>query len=344
MKNRAFLFIAILFSFLFSSAQDAFFDAALVQYKNDFAFFRNQITELQNGKIPNPRNIENNRVNPSLIYATIKKLDAKREQNSGLLFYSYQNGSLSIFFCTKDGLQQQIRTAISLDSLYSLEQNLRKSLGVDLLESKSRSARGISVSQTSDAITPKSTEQCIGEISQVLFPPKIVENLEQCAHLYIIPCYNLYTVPFSCLYVSTEKTYLISKFSYVVVPSLYDWVASADMDVYNPMSNQYLSKSYSVAVVGNPTYYKGGDSLDKMFDNLLGAMMQTTVAATLFEEIGGDNLIYLKQNDATKSKVIETITKTRDMIYIATHGVVDMQNPLDGSFLALAPDVQSKTG
>lgn len=99
-----------------------------------------------------------------------------------------------------------------------------------------------------------------------------------------------------------------------------------------------------MAVVGNPTYYKGGDSLDKMFDNLLGAMMQTTVAATLFEEIGGDNLIYLKQNDATKSKVIETITKTRDMIYIATHGVVDMQNPLDGSFLALAPDVQSKTG
>ena len=228
---------------------------------------------------------------------------------------------------------------------FNLEKELRAALGVDLLTDKSRAAntdRGVSVNYSTDFPTPRDLNLVIKDVSSVLLPKDIGNTLNLCSHLYIIPCYNLYTIPFSCL--KTSNQYLINTHSYTVVPSLYDWLEEAEEEVYDPMGHQYLSKSYSACVIGNPTYYQGADTLDRMFNNLPGAMMQSYRAATLFEDLGGENLTYLTQQNASKTKVLETIPKTRDMIYIATHGVVDMNNPLDKSFLAFAPDQSSSTG
>lgn len=345
MSNLKYLLLALcLFGINKANAQEAYLDAALLQYKFDFEPFRNTISQIQTTTRTITRDNGNTIVKAKDIYAALYAIDAERDQKSGFLFYTYAHEKLTIFFANSTGLQAKQTLEVSLDSLFYLEGELRRALGVDLFSDISRSAntlRGVNINNTAESPAPRDLQSVLKDISSILLPFEIQKNLDLCSHLYIVPCYNLYTIPFSCL--KRNEKYLINTHSYTLIPSIYDWLAEAQEEVYNPLSNQYLSKSYSACVIGNPTYYQGADSLDKMFNDLPVAMMQSYVAATLFEDMGGENLIYLTQQNASKTNVLQTIPKTRDMIYIATHGVVNMNNPLDESYLAFAPDQSSPT-
>jgi hypothetical protein len=169
-------------------------------------------------------------------------------------------------------------------------------------------------------------ETSIEEIKDVLIPNEIFDVIKDSQHILIVPALNIGSFPFAILPVegNGNKIY-IDFFTITVLPSLYD------IDAIYVRHNSH--SKFSSLVVGNPSFFS---TYEIELPNLQGAEKEAKAIARLLKTQP------LLTNKASKPKILELIPSAK-IIYLATHGVASLENPLDESFIAIAGDTISNS-
>ena len=180
-----------------------------------------------------------------------------------------------------------------------------------------------------DTLTSRgATETALRTLSETLFPENIRRALERepVSHLVIVPTGGLGTVPYAMLEVPPWGQ-LVDGVSTTIAPSLGDVMSTARPARGRPGGARTFAHP---VVVGNPRF----SDPEYVLQDLPGAEREA-------KEIG--RLLHatpLLGAEATKARVARA-SQQADLVYLATHGVADAENPLDGSFLALAASGES---
>jgi CHAT domain-containing protein len=160
------------------------------------------------------------------------------------------------------------------------------------------------------------TDRAIAEVTDVLLPPAIAEQLSSVRHLIVAPILGIGTVPYAILRPFKSDAFLIEKMSVSIAPNLFDIE-----DNIKPWTPRYRNP----LVIGNP--YFPPDAKWKV-PPLPGAEEE---ALTIGKMISARPLTGRR---ATKRRVTARANDA-DFLYFATHGIASSDNPLTGGFLFL---------
>ncbi|NRB61097.1 MAG: CHAT domain-containing protein [Winogradskyella sp.] len=164
-------------------------------------------------------------------------------------------------------------------------------------------------------IKNKDFDALYNRISETLFPE--VLNFKNLDHLIIVPSGNVGTAPFAALKIGDQ--YLIDKMSYSIAPSI-----GSILNI-----NKERNGFNKALFITNPIFPND----DKWnFAELPGTAEEVHTITSLLNE---DKYNILKEGEASK-KNTEAIMENYDLLYFATHGYSDVNNPLDDSFIALS--------
>jgi len=264
------------------------------------------------------------------------------QRDIGILFYFFKNDSLRRAYF-KPGQIVDVKTiAIQKETLLQLGANINNSLGLyQNSYSRMPRERGSKLINKSSNFIP--FEDAIEYATDILIPDVLDTNTK---HLLIIPALNIGTIPFHLLKPFSDGRYLIDKCSFTIIPSLIDLVALRTrilrninhqrLDISLPFdANSVYSQIDSLAFdslspslfIGNPRYPNDSNFV---FPDLPGAEREIDSANRYLK-----NNVMLKGSEATKVNVYKHIHKV-DLIYFATHGVSDQDDPMGKSFLVLS--------
>jgi CHAT domain-containing protein len=239
---------------------------------------------------------------------------------TALIFYAYSEESLQIWLIRQSGLRAYSSERVPQQNLESAIYELRRSLGIDSLQSN----RAPALREPTPATTPASvglkipTERAIAEVTRVLLPPPIAKELSTVRHLVVAPILGLGTVPYAVLRpFQNSDLFLIDRMSISVVPSLFD--IEAGIKAWTPTYQNPL-------VIGNP--YLPPDAKWRV-PPLPGAETEARTIARLIKSRA------LTGRRATK-RVVAARASEADFLYFATHGVASSKDPLSGGFLFLS--------
>ncbi|MTE28249.1 CHAT domain-containing protein [Winogradskyella ouciana] len=265
-------------------------------------------------------------------------LDKYLYKNVGILVYTYYDNSLKLSLFSKGyGNVAYAESKVVIDSVtlqnHVTNTNLLFSSNFLNRAPKLRGAKAKTVSDTN-------LEDSFTELNKILLPPEL--GLGNFNHLIIVPTFNIATLPFSAFKVkerySDEESYLIEKMSYSIAPNLFELMLSSDRNTtkFNERINEVTYKWENALFVANPKY---PDNLDWEFPDLPGAEEEVDYIIknsnpTLFKQ--------LNSKEATKENTLENICEY-DLLYFATHGISNSEQPMDHSFLVLADNKTDKS-
>lgn len=243
-------------------------------------------------------------------------------KNVAILMYNHQNDTLTVNLFSKKGFTATLKKKIQKEEI------IKKVTNVSTLFT-SKSSKNISELRGSISVDTKNKkselENSYRELNNLLLP--ISFNLETFDHIIFVPIYNLSTLPFSALKINDD--YLIDKMSFSIAPSLFELMVSKKINTKNHIYDEMYYHWDNALFVANPEYPK-----DLNFQNLPGALNEVE---QITNTLTPDAYKLLTGNDATKSNVKENICDY-DLLYFATHGVSNSENPLEQSYLVLAGD------
>jgi len=239
---------------------------------------------------------------------------------TSVLFYSYKEENLQIWMVNSFGIRAYSRQSVSRQRISEAITRLRSALNVDSLQ-RSRvpiQRGGIEIVSVA-AHTEVSREQAITDLTQILIPTPIANELSALKHLIVVPVLEIGTVPYAILEPFEDQTLLIDKMSVSIAPSLFDLGLALYRRGY-----QYLYQS--PLVVGNPYL---PESTNWSVPPLPGAEQEALAVAEIM------NATPLLGRKATK---VEVVSRAREssLLYFATHGVANSRNPLSEGFLMLS--------
>jgi len=239
-------------------------------------------------------------------------------QRVGLLFYDHQTQPSSPPELHSWLIAEQraihCRHAVSRSRLASVVGALRQALGVEELQ-VARSATRRGYEMPSPGASRPTLADSVREATRLLLPETFVdENVDT---LIIVPTGELTTIPFAVLQPLPGGRHLIDRATLVVAPSLADLNRAG-----RPVTFE------KALIVGNPTV---PHNQEWIMPPLPGAEAE---AIDIGRFLGTSPLI---RAAATKTAVTGR-ARDADLLYLATHGVADPQDPNNGSFLALAGD------
>ena len=237
--------------------------------------------------------------------------------NTAVLFYSYEEDSLHIWLLNEHGIQAYAQKKISQEQITAAINNLRASLRVDSLQApRLPHERGVRV--TIAAENPKlPLNRTIPDLTDILLPAPIAYKLSTVKHLIIVPVLGLGTVPYAILQPFNSESFLIDRMSLSIAPSLFDIEHS--IEPWEPRFDNPL-------IVGNP-YLTASSRW--VVPPLPGAEKEAKAVATALDTKP------LIGREATKETVLSR-ARGSDLLYFATHGIANSNDPLSGSFLALS--------
>lgn len=247
-----------------------------------------------------------------------------------LILYYHDGDDLQVFAVRRDNKGEVLWASnrISEDDLAIQIHNLRISLGFDK-QASSRAPRrrgAVSIGATS-SVKVAPLEESVAVLSQTLFPPDIVTGIKKSKHLIIVPWGGIGTVPFPILMPPDMHVSLIEQVDIRIAPSLFD------LDGQKAGLQNQKRSFQSALVVGNPAF---ANDPDWALPPLPGAEIEASFVANQFKTTA------LIGKMATLKNISNAIDG-KDMLYLATHGVADIKNPLDKSFIAVTPD-ESNSG
>jgi hypothetical protein len=253
----------------------------------------------------------------------------------GVLFYAHADGLLRAWVVGEDGIEAAGRTAISAEALVRIEADLKDGMLVDTLaQSRTPRLRGQAVPAPAERPDPRTTEAFA---AATLFPGGIAARLLDKRHVVIVPVLNLGTIPFAALKPFGDGTAMVDRLSLSVAPSLQDAVAAMEKGIAAYGSSQ--TASFTVErplIVGNPHFAEDGAW---ELPRLPGAEEEARrVAALVAGARPGAAARAPLTGDAATLPAVSALMRDADLLYFATHGVADAREPLDRSFIALAPD------
>jgi CHAT domain len=235
---------------------------------------------------------------------------------TALVFYAYRGDELQIWLLDQAGLRAFTSARVPRQRLEASIYDLRNALGVDSLQSN-RAPTSLDIGLTPRAAGPKPPlAQAIADVTSILLPGPIADQLGPVKRLIIAPILGLGTVPYAILRPFKTDAYLIDRMSVSVVPSLFD--IEDETKAWTPGARNPL-------VIGNP--YFPPDRRWRV-PPLPGAEDEAREIARLL------NTKPLTGRRATK-RAVRARAGGADFLYFATHGVASSTDPLTGGFLFL---------
>jgi CHAT domain-containing protein len=146
-----------------------------------------------------------------------------------------------------------------------------------------------------------------------------------------VPTLNISILPFATLKLSDDE-YLIDLLSYSIAPSLYEIMVNHQMNKNRILWDDEFYYNFENALfIANPKF--PNDSIWK-FPSLPGTIKEVNYITS---KLDSSTYTKLVGRDATVSAIKNNICDY-DLIYFATHGISQEDNPLENSFLVLAGD------
>ena len=243
---------------------------------------------------------------------------------TAILIYSFTNDTLGLRLFDQNGDKHQTKIAITKNELTTHVNN------VNLLMESSHTNLKPQLRGSKAIRKPKQQLQKSFKLLNRILLPKAFE-LELYEHLIIVPVLNISTLPLAAFTINDK--YLIDYMSYSIAPSLFELMVSDNINKRIEQDEVYYSWTNAL-LVANPSYPR--DSIWD-FPDLPGTLTEIQSVKSLMEP---ENFTLLSGKDATKTNVTASICDF-DLLYFATHGISNAENPMENSFLVLAED-QSK--
>jgi CHAT domain-containing protein len=238
-------------------------------------------------------------------------------ENTSLLFYSYSQEKLHTWLLGGDGIKVYHQREVSEDQLYQLERQLRNALGVESIQSpRIPYQRAFVQVASSREYRGANFNLAVARMTNLLIPEVVANELKGTKHLIVVPVLNLGTIPYPILRPFNDNSFLVDHMSVSIAPSLFDIGA----DVL-PWDTRHAF--HSPLIVGNPYL---PESPEWVVPPLPGAQREAEVVAEL---LGTEALVLA---EATKEEILSRVTRST-LLYFATHGIANTQDPLEGGFL-----------
>ena len=242
-------------------------------------------------------------------------------KNFALIHHINAAGALEVWLIGPTGVMASATSATPYHGLRSLESSLNI---------PSRAAehaphlRGVKPIQSATDV-PQSSADALRDASDVLLTTEVRRILaSQSGRLLVLPARDTGTAPYAAFPLDDGRP-LVDRWSVVVVPDI-ETLATPDR-TFDPHPLDF----HTALVVGDPDL-----SLDTTMEwpTLPGARAEALAIATLLSLPASRVLLGA---DATKTRVMAAIDGYREagLIYLASHGVADAVNPMDGGFVAL---------
>lgn len=258
-----------------------------------------------------------------------------------LLLYFYVEDELRSWILTTKGIQGVHTQPLEMERLEALELELKKSLklGSQTLH-RAPKKRGTFITSIQQLSEPRDREEIIQEVSDILFPPEQVQILQEqkIEHLIILPALNIQQIPLAILTPFQNDQCLLDVWSYSMAPSIFD---VADLVLRKKEKSLSFLPKETLAkgslLVGNPSF---SSESSWELPPLPGAEQEVKL---LSETVDLPQESLLIGDEALKNHILE---KAGDalILYFATHGVADPEDPLDGCGLFFTPDEQDPMG
>ncbi|MEZ4776928.1 MAG: CHAT domain-containing protein [Bacteroidia bacterium] len=262
----------------------------------------------------------------------------------GLLIYFFEDDMLKVYFLTTQGFQFQGQAEVTLEEMSRLGDDL--SIGLNLNKHSHNRAprkRGMEWGEESEQESPIDARNIIRTISALLFPEGLGENIleNKTEHLIVIPALNIQQIPFAILTPFADDTLFIDKWSYSMAASLYEiarltvrkQVAKSGEIGFDKPTTLYRDALF----VGNPVFSTEGNWI---LPPLPGAEEEV-------KNISGQLSVAPEQvliGPAATLPEIKNKGGNVSILYLATHGIADPENPLDGSGLFFTPTEDNPQG
>lgn len=245
------------------------------------------------------------------------------EKNVGIVIYSHKNDTLTLSLISKKGLVNTQKTKTTKEEITEKVYDVNTLFASQFSENipSMRGSKGNDTKKKKEKL-----EASYKELNKLLFPPTF--KLEEFNHIIFVPIYNLSTLPFAAF--KLGEAYLIDKMSFSIAPSLFELMVSKNIN--DNQNGYYKSVSYNwenALFVANPKY---PNDATWNFPNLPGTLKEVE---QITKSLPTETYKLLTGNSATKLAVKENICEY-DLLYFATHGISNSENPLDHSFLVLA--------
>lgn len=257
-----------------------------------------------------------------------------------LLTYFYEADQLKIWFFSTEGMQFKSKVDISEGAFRQLGKELNAGLEISKYEHARKAfKRGIGLEVDPDPGSGENLEDIIKQLSRLLFPEGLGACLSQqeIEHVIIIPALNMQQIPFSMLTPFNDHTLFIDKWSYSIAASIYD-IAGL---ILRKQTEQSQATSYTVdekdLFVGNPKFNAAGKWV---LPPLPGAEEEVNAIAR-FLSLPKEQLLIGAE---AALPAIKKKSKEAGLLYFATHGVADPDDPLDGSGLFFTPSENDPHG
>jgi hypothetical protein len=231
-------------------------------------------------------------------------------RDAKLLFFDFEDGLLRSWLLGDGGIEHYRSSAATSRSIDEAVAAVRSSLSLPHLRSRGLLA--------SDVVRPASASD-IERSWELLLPGGLRSRLRGASFVAIVPALGIGTVPFTAAPLG-DGSLLVDHAAVVVAPSLFELVR----DTLQP-TRAATHRFDRPLVVGNPSAAAG-------FPPLPGAEREARlVGATLRSGV-------LIGTQASRGEVLSRIEDST-LLYFATHGIADAQNPIDGSYLKLSDGV-----
>lgn len=262
------------------------------------------------------------------IVSRLAGLSTGSQNTAALIYHEAPDGSVGIYLFDTSGLQvATIRPAAKISLAM---QGLKRTLSVD---TRARNIRG-------DTPAPADVEAVsLATVSELILPEETAQKIvqSQYSRLLILPSRTTSIVPFPALTLSEDR-FLVDQAALVFLPDL-DSLTLPINPEFGDRQQHFAALSFdsrkaldgAKVIVGDPDY---ADYRGYQLSGLPGARQEAVIASRLLE--AGETLIGRQATHQAVTDTIRTNEQALGLLYFATHGVSDAENPMDGSLLALA--------
>lgn len=259
-----------------------------------------------------------------VIFDFLKSWDLAPERPL-LIFYSKSADSLFIWLFADNSVHYHGQQ-ISHQELVSLENKLRASISVENARGykkwKNGKLRGSNLSMKKGKA--KSWKDITTELTDVLLPAELRPYMIGKGHLFVLPELNIGQIPFWLLTPYGNGAFLADSMSFSFVPHVCGFTEFIESKTGIGASNEMYFND--PLIIGNPSY----DSRLGL-SALPGAESEARSIAEMMKAEA------LTGGDADLNKVKKRM-KMSDILYFATHASCSMENILDSSWIAFAPN------
>lgn len=262
----------------------------------------------------------------------------------GLLIYFYEAGQLKIWLLNQSGFQYQTTIEVEEKEIDQLEKDLGGALELHKYEQNRAVQKRGAGREDIGLVDPKlQLDEVLDQLSALLFPSALADRLLQTAteHLIIIPALNLQQIPFSILRPFADDTLFVDKWSYSIASSIYD-IARLTLRKQSRKSGligfeEHSLNASNTVLLGNPRF---SQSAAWVLPPLPGSEKEIKAISEQLSVASGSVLI----GAAATLPAVQAKAQNALLLYFATHGIADPENPLDGSGLFFAPSEENEDG